>query len=126
MEKNKKHKILIVEDDQMIGSMYKTKFEADGFECLMAADGPTGLEMVKKEKPSLVMLDVMLPQLDGFSILKEIKSDAKTKNIIVIMLTNLSTDEDKKKGEELGAVDYLVKASLTPAEISKKIKAYLK
>ena len=123
MEKNK---ILIVEDDQMIASMYKTKFEADGFECLMAIDGPAGLEMIKKEKPNLVMLDVMLPQLDGFSILKEIKNDAKTKNIPVIMLTNLSTDEDKKKGEELGAVDYLVKASLTPAEISKKIKDYLK
>jgi len=121
-----KNRVLIVEDDQMIASMYKTKFEADGFECLMASDGPKGLEMAKKEKPDLVMLDVMLPQLDGFSILKEIKGDSKTKNIPVIMLTNLGTEEDKTKGQKMGAIDYLVKASLTPAEISKKIKEYLK
>ncbi|MFA4941508.1 MAG: response regulator [Patescibacteria group bacterium] len=121
-----KKKILIVEDDQMIASMYKTKFEADGFDCLMANEGPSGLEMVKKEKPDLVMLDVMLPQLDGFSILKEIKSDSKTKGTPVIMLTNLGTEEDKAKGQKMGAIDYLVKASLTPAEISKKIKEYLK
>ena len=72
------------------------------------------------------MLDVMLPQLDGFSILKKIKADSKTKSIPVIMLTNLGTDEDKAKGEKLGAADYWVKASLTPTEISKKIKERLK
>ncbi len=121
-----KKKILIVEDDQMICSMYKTKFEADGFTCLTANNGPDGLAMAKKEKPDLIMLDVMLPQLDGFSILKEIKADSKTKSIPVIMLTNLGTDEDKAKGEKLGAADYWVKASLTPAEISKKIKERLK
>jgi DNA-binding response OmpR family regulator len=121
-----KKKILIVEDDQMIASMYKTKFEADGFECLMAGEGPSGLEMVKTEKPDLVMLDIMLPQLDGFSILKAIKNDNETKNTPVIMLTNLGTEEDKAKGQKMGAIDYLVKASLTPAEISKKIKDYLK
>jgi len=121
-----KKKILIVEDDQMICSMYKTKFGADGFTCLTANNGPDGLAMAKKEKPDLIMLDVMLPQLDGFSILKEIKADSKTKSIPVIMLTNLGTDEDKAKGEKLGAADYWVKASLTPAEISKKIKERLK
>lgn len=121
-----KNRILIVEDDQMIASMYKTKFEAEGFECLMASNGAIGLEMAKKEKPDLVMLDVMLPQLDGFSILKEIKSDSKIKKTPVIMLTNLGTEEDKVKGQKMGAADYLVKASLTPAEISKKIKEYLK
>ena len=119
-------KILIVEDDQMICSMYKTKFEADGFACLTANNGADGLAMAKKEKPDLVMLDVILPQLDGFSVLKEIKANSQTKSIPVIMLTNLGTDEDKKKGETLGAADYWVKASLTPAEISKKIKEHLK
>ncbi|MDD5032114.1 MAG: response regulator [Patescibacteria group bacterium] len=119
-------KILIVEDDQMICSMYKTKFEAEGLTCLIANDGLSGLELAKKENPNLIMLDVILPQLDGFSILKELKADSKTKSIPVIMLTNLGTDEDKKKGEELGAADYWVKASLTPTEISKKIKEHLK
>lgn len=119
-------KILIVEDDQMISSMYKTKFEDDGFEVFIADSGTAGLELAKKEKPNLVMLDIILPQLDGFSVLKKLKEDRTTKKIPVIMLTNLGTAEDKTKGEKMGATDYLVKASLTPAEISKKIKEYLK
>jgi len=124
MANNKK--ILVVEDDAMISSMYKTKFEADGFTVLIAADGAVGLEMAKKEKPDIIMLDVILPQLDGFSVLEEIKKDEKIKTIPVIMLTNLGTEEDKLKGESLGAVDYLVKASLTPGQVSQKIKQTLK
>lgn len=118
-------KILVVEDDGMISSMYKTKFEADGFEVLIAADGASGLEIAKKEKPDMVMLDVILPQLDGFSVLEEIKKDKALKATPVIMLTNLSTEEDKIKGEKLGALDYLVKASLTPGQVSSKIKKVL-
>jgi len=125
MTKDKK-KILVVEDDPMISSMYKTKFEVDGFEVFTADNGATGLELAKKEKPDIVMLDIILPQLDGFSVLEQIKQDKATKSIPVIMLTNLSTDEDKKKGEKMGALDYLVKASLTPGQISEKIKQILK
>lgn len=123
---NANKKILIVEDDLMVSSMYKTKFQAEGFEVIIADDGAAGLEMAKKEKPDLVMLDVILPQLDGFSVLEELKKDKSTKDIPVIMLTNLGTSEDKAKGEKLGAVDYFVKASLTPMQISEKIKKYLK
>lgn len=110
----------------MISSMYKTKFEADGFSVLIADNGAVGLESAKKAKPDIIMLDVILPQLDGFSVLEAIKKDAAMKKIPVIMLTNLGTDEDKKKGEKLGALDYLVKASLTPAQVSAKIKQALK
>jgi len=116
-----KKKILVVEDDPMINSMYKTKFKVAGFEVFTADNGVTGLELVKKEKPDIVMLDVMLPQLDGFSVLEQ-----TTKDIPVIMLTNLGTDEDKAKGARMGALDYLVKASLTPGQISEKIKQILK
>ena len=125
MSDNKK-KILVVEDDSMISSMYKTKFEADGFTVVIAGNGAEGLELAKKDKPDIIMLDVILPQLDGFSVLEELKKDKLTKDIPVIMLTNLGTAEDKVKGEKLGAVDYLVKASLTPAQISEKIKKHLK
>ena len=125
MAKSKK-KILIVEDDSMISSMYQTKFEADGFEVFIADNGVIGLELAKKEKPDIVMLDVILPQLDGFSVLEEIKKDQATKKIPVIMLTNLGTEEDKIKGEKMGALDYLVKASLTPGQVSEKIKKALK
>lgn len=125
MAENKK-KILVVEDDGMISSMYKTKFAADGFEVSIADNGVIGLELAKKEKPDIIMLDVILPRLDGFSVLEEIKKDPATKNIPVIMLTNLGTDEDRVKGEKMGALDYLVKASLTPGQVSEKIKKALK
>ena len=67
-----------------------------------------------------------MPQIDGFSILKELKSNKKTKNIPVVMLTNLGTEEDKIKGKKMGAVDYLVKDKFTPAQISNKVKDFLK
>ncbi len=121
-----KKKILVVEDDSMISSMYKTKFAADDFEVFIADNGVIGLELAKKEKPDIIMLDVILPRLDGFSVLEEIKKDPATKNIPVIMLTNLGTEEDKVKGETMGALDYLVKASLTPGQVSEKIKKALK
>ena len=119
-------KILIVEDDPMISSIYKTKFEADGFAAVVAGNGAEGLDIARKEQPDIIMLDVILPQIDGFSVLEELKKDKLTKDIPVIMLTNLGTDEDKAKGEKMGAVDYFVKASLTPAQISEKIKKHLK
>ena len=122
----KKKKILIVEDDQIISSMYKTKLEADNFEVLIADNGADVLKLAKKQKPGIIMLDIILPQLDGFSVLEALKKNQATKNIPVVMLTNLGTDEDKIKGEKLGAIDYLVKADLTPSQIEEKIKQYLK
>ena len=121
-----KKKILVVEDDAMISSMYKTKFEADGFAVLIADNGAAGLELAKKEKPDIIMLDIILPQLDGFSVLEEVKKDKTTRKIPVIMLTNLGTNEDKLKGQKMGAIDYLVKASLTPGQVSAKVKQVLK
>ncbi len=110
----------------MISAMYKSKFEADGFQVLIAGNGADGLELAKKEKPDMIMMDIIIPRMDGFSVLTELKKNDKTKNIPVIMLTNLGTDEDKDKAEKLGVIDYMVKASLTPAQISEKIKKHLK
>lgn len=119
-------KVLIIEDDSMISSMYKTKLTQEGFEVLVAETGSRGLEMAMQEKPDLILLDVILPQLDGFAVLQEIKSaQASTKDIPVIMLTNLSTEEDKDKGAKFGATEYLVKASLTPTQVSDTVKKYL-
>jgi len=119
-------KVLIVEDDNMICTMYKTKLEQDGFSVLLADNGSKGLEVAMSELPDIIMLDVIIPQLDGFSVLAKLKEDAKTKNIPVIMLTNLGTTEDQNKGKEMGAVDYLVKAKFTPSQVSEKVKEYLK
>ncbi|MCK4553458.1 response regulator [Candidatus Parcubacteria bacterium] len=125
MPQNKK-KVLLVEDDKTISLMYKTKIETGGFEVLTADNGADGLKLAKEQKPDIIMLDVILPQLDGFSVLEELKKDTSTKNIPVVMLTNLGTEEDKEKGKKLGAIDYLVKASLTPAQVEENIKQYLK
>jgi twitching motility two-component system response regulator PilH len=84
-----------------------------------------GYEFAKQHKPDIIMMDIILPQMDGFSALEKIKQDEETKNIKVIMLTNLGTEEDRAKGEKLGAAGYLVKARLTPAQVSAKIKEYL-
>ncbi|KKT00861.1 MAG: hypothetical protein UV78_C0074G0005 [Parcubacteria group bacterium GW2011_GWA2_43_17] len=89
-------------------------------------DGETGLELMKTHKPDLVLLDIIMPKLDGFSVLKKIKEDPATKNVPVILLTNLGQDEDVKKGNNLGAAGYLVKANLTPAQVVDKVKEYLK
>ena len=118
--------VLLIEDDETISLMYKIKLEATGFKVLTANNGVDGLKLSKEKKPDIIMLDVILPQLDGFSVLESIKKDRIIKNIPVVMLTNLGTDEDKKKGVKLGATDYLVKANLTPAQVEEKIKEYLK
>jgi len=120
-----KKKILVAEDDQAISIMYKGKLKSDGYIVIAASNGADALEFAKKEKPDLVMLDVIMPQLDGFGVLAELKKDPKTKDIPAIMLTNLGTDEDREKGAKLGAVDYIVKANMTPSQISEKIKKYL-
>lgn len=121
-----KVKILLVEDDEMLISMYKTKLESVGYEMVIAKNGVDGIKLAKEEKPNLIMLDVILPQLDGFSVLEALKKDKAAKSIPIVMLTNLGTEEDKRKGKELGAKDYLVKANLTPTQFSDKVKEYLK
>lgn len=118
-------KILLVEDDEMISSMYKTRMEQSGYEILTANNGNDGLSTALKEKPDIILLDIILPQMDGFSVLQELRGSKKTEKIPVFMLTNLGTEEDREKGKRLGANDYLVKASLTPADILHKIEEYI-
>lgn len=120
-----KKKILVAEDEAMISTMYKTRLEADGFEVLLASNGSEALAIAEKEKPDLILLDVIMPQLDGFAVLDKIKGDPKTKKTPILLITNLGTDEDKKKGEAKGAADYIVKANFTPDQISEKVKKYL-
>ena len=109
----------------MISNMYQTKLKQEGLDVITAEDGMQGLELANKEQPNLILLDVILPQLDGFTVLQEIRNDGKIRNIPVIMLTNLGTTEDKEKAKQMGATDYLVKANLTPSEVNEAIKKYL-
>ncbi|MDP2586818.1 MAG: response regulator [Candidatus Komeilibacteria bacterium] len=122
----KKYNILLIEDEEMLANMYETKFKNEGFDIRKALDGETGLQLAGEIKPDIILLDIIMPKLDGFSVLKKIKENDKLKSVPVILLTNLGQDEDIKKGQTLGAAGYLVKANLTPIEVVNKVKEYLK
>ncbi len=119
-------KILLVEDDEMLHTMYTQKFEKEGYSVVSAYNGADGVKMAQSEKPDLILLDIIMPKMDGFVALKKIRKGPETKSIPVIMLTNLGQDEDVRKGKELGANDYFIKANHTPAEVVKKVKDMLK
>ena len=99
--------------------------ESGGFNVLTAADGESGLQIALSQKPDLVLLDLNLPKLHGFEVLKSIRADKTTKSIPVILLTVQGSDKDIQKGTELGATDYLIKGMCTPMETLKKINAAL-
>ncbi|PLX25705.1 response regulator [Candidatus Parcubacteria bacterium] len=120
-----KIKILLIEDEEMLANMYEVKFKNEGFELFKALDGAQGLEMAKNTQPDFILLDIIMPKVDGFSVLKSLKEDETTKNIPVMMLTNLGQDEDIERGKQMGAVGYLVKANITPAEVVEAVKVEL-
>jgi DNA-binding response OmpR family regulator len=122
---DKKVKVLIVDDDAFLSGIYATKLEIDGFLVSTARDGEEGLKAAMKDKPDLILLDVLMPKLDGFEVLKKLKSDPDLKAVPVIMLTNLGQKEDIEKGIQDGAADYLIKAHFVPAEAVEKIKKVL-
>ncbi len=119
-------RILLIEDDPLILDMYKTRLEEEGFTVLATAVGTEGLSLAEKEKPDIILLDIILPELDGFSILNTLKNKNVTKKIPVLLLTNLGQDSDIAKGKTLGAQEYLVKANFTPTQIVEEIKKVLK
>jgi CheY-like chemotaxis protein len=123
--KNQKIKILIAEDDSFLAQMYSEKLEAEGFQVVLATNGVEAIDKMKLEKPELILLDLLMPKKDGFEVLKEKMTDMAIKNIPVIVLTNLSQNEDIKKCYDLGARDFMIKAYFIPAEIISKIKTLL-
>ncbi len=119
---NKKIKILLIEDEEMLANMYEVKFSNEGFDIEKALDGESGLEKAKNILPDFILLDIIMPKMDGFAVLKALKEDVKTKNIPVMLLTNLGQEEDIERGNELGIVGYLVKANTTPSEVVEAVK----
>jgi len=118
-------KILLVEDDPFLSEMYTTKLTADGFEVELASDGKEALKKISATKPDLVLLDIVLPKMDGFEVLETMKKDPAMSQIIVIALTNLGQKEEVEKGLALGADDYIIKAHYTPSEVVNKVKQIL-
>lgn len=119
-----KKKILIIEDDKFLIKAYKIKFMRAGFDVITATDGEMGMEIAKKEIPKMIILDIMLPKIDGFEFLKRMKKEEKIKDVPVIALSNLGQQEDKDKAISLGAKEYLVKADFSLEEIIEKVIEY--
>jgi len=117
--------VLIIEDDPLVSRMYQTVFEFEGLDVEMARNGEEGLEKLRKNKPRMILLDVMMPKMSGIEVLEELKSNPKTKNIPVVVLTNLSGDKDAEKALELGAVKFIVKSKNRPKQIVAQIKEIL-
>lgn len=118
-------KILLIEDDTLILRMLSTRLREENLEVFVAEDGEEGLELVKSVKPDLILLDLILPKLDGLSLLRKIKEDENVSKIPVLILTNLKNDETVEESIKLGVSDYMVKVNYTPDELVEKVKGTL-
>jgi len=121
-----KKKILIIEDDSFLIDLYKTKLEKEDFEVEVAESGEKGLEKLKEKDFDLLVLDIVLPKLNGFEILEKIKEEKNKKNLKIIVLSNLSQKEEIKRALSFGVEKYLIKAYFTLAEVIEEIKKIFK
>ena len=114
--------ILFIEDESALQKTFGDILEKEGYDMISALDGEIGLKLAKSKKPDLILLDLVLPKVHGFEVLKELKSDSGTKDIPIIVLTNLEAIEDVNKAIELGAKTYLVKTQYNLEEVVEKVK----
>lgn len=120
----KRYVLLLIEDNPLLVGMYKTALEKKGLKVLFAHDGETGIRVAKKQKPEIVLLDLLMPGIDGFEVLKRLKKDKTTSNIKVIVLTVAKDKQSQEKAKKLGAFDYLIKSDLKLQEIVKRVIAH--
>lgn len=125
MPEEKKEKILIVEDDKSLREMYQLRLSINGYDVIEGGDGEEGLDLAIKEKPDLILLDIMMPKMSGMDVLDILKSTPETKDIPVIVLTALTEENVKAKGLVYGAEDYLVKSQTMPGQVVEKIEGIL-
>lgn len=118
--------ILIAEDDRFISNAYRVKLEKEGFEVKIAINGDEALNLMTQKIPDLMIIDLMMPIVDGFTLLERMKKDPRFKNIKTIIVSSLSQKEDLDRGMALGADDYFVKSEISIEDFVKKIKALLK
>ena len=118
--------ILQIEDDAFLAQIYSKKLESLGFEVLVAGSGEDGLRIVSKETPACILLDILLPGMDGYEVLEKLKSDPLTSNIPVIVVSTMGQREDIEKAKSLGAAGYMIKAHVSPQDIANKVNEILK
>lgn len=120
-----KHKILLVEDDQTLAKVYQQRLELEGFEVHHVDNGESALEVATSFHPELILLDVMMPKLNGFDVLDILRNTEATQNIRIIMLTALSQPKDAERAKELGADEFLVKSQVVVGDVIDRIKHQL-
>ena len=118
--------ILLVEDDPFLADIYTTKLKEEGFSVDVALDGEECLRKIEKNTPDLLLLDLVLPQVDGWEVLSAVRRQERFKDLKVVILSNLGQKEEVEKGLKLGAAKYFIKAHYTPSEVVKEIKEILK
>jgi DNA-binding response OmpR family regulator len=118
-------KIAIIEDDQAIGQMYRLKFDAEGYEVETAANGKLGLELAEKMRPDIILLDLMMPEMNGDEMLEKMRATEWGKDIKVIILTNVGEQEAPEIIKRLGARRFIVKAEMTPRQVFEMVQAEL-
>ena len=118
-------KILIIEDDPLMSRMYQKIFTFENYEVAMAHDGVEGLELARKDKPTLILLDIMMPKMNGLQVLEKLKSDPDTRKIPVVMLTNLAGTSDAESALTHGAVKYIIKSEFEPKQVANMVKEIL-
>jgi len=118
-------KILLIEDDKFLGKIINKKLLKEGYTVIRATDGEQGVLKVEEQNPDLILLDIVLPEMNGFEVLAKLKSSPALAKIPVIILSNLGAKDEIKKGLDLGADDYLVKAHFNPSEIISRIEAVI-
>lgn len=117
--------ILVVEDDAFLMDAYKVKLQQEKFKILLAKDGEAGLETAVSDQPDLIILDMVLPKMSGLDVLKKLKADQKTKNIPVIVASNLDQNETIEEVKQAGAADYFIKSNISISELIAKIQTFL-
>ena len=124
-DQNAPKKILLVEDDDSLANVYMMRLEVEGFEVRRVANGEEALSAAIEYKPALVILDVMMPEVDGFDVLDILRNTPQTVDLKIILLTALSQDSDRQRAKDLGADDYLVKSQVVIADVIERIKFHL-
>ncbi|MEK9150876.1 MAG: response regulator [Patescibacteria group bacterium] len=115
-------KILVVEDDQFLASLLKNRLQKEGFDVLLAKDGEEALNILESTQPELVLLDIILPKKSGFEVMEEVRENPKLEKLAVVIISNLGQPEDMVRGQQLGAIEYFIKAKTPLDELIKKIK----
>jgi len=123
---DKQKTILVAEDDTLYASVYQNKLTKEGYNVTVVSNGAEAVKKAAEIKPDLILMDLIMPEMDGFTALEKIKSNPETKGIKVVVMSNLGQDSDIKRAKDLGAEEYFIKANISIQELVEKLKQYIK